>query len=239
MKVEVLYPNICNLFGDAMNAEYLRRALPNAEFINTSLKERPRFADENVDLIYMGSMTETGQSNVAQALLPHRARIQELINNGTVFLITGNALEIFGKYIENEDGTRVETLEIFNLCAKRQMMRRYNSLYLGTFGEIEIVGFKSQFSHNYDAGEENVPALFETSRGAGRKPKQKEEGVRLNNFLATNVLGPLLPLNPLFARYILGLLGINDCELPYEQEAMASYEARLREFKDPKTGSEY
>jgi len=239
MKIEVLYPKICNLFGDAMNAEYLRRALSEAEYITTSLKERPRFVDEKVDIIYMGSMTETGQGLVAQALLPYRARILELINSGTVFLITGNALEIFGKYIENEDGTRVETLGIFDLYAKRQMMRRYNSLYLGTFGDIEIVGFKSQFAHNYDVGEGSIPALFETLRGAGRKPKQKEEGVRLNNFLATNVLGPILPLNPLFAHYILSLLGIKERELPYEQEAIASYEARLREFKDPKTGSEY
>lgn len=239
MTIEVLYPNVCNLYGDAMNGEYLRRALPDAEFVNTFLKDRPRFADENVDLIYMGSMTESGQEMVAQALLPYRARIQELIDGGTVFLITGNAMEIFGTHIENEDGSRIETLGLFDLYAKRQMMRRYNSIYLGTFGEIEIVGFKSQFSHNYDAGEGSVPALFQTLRGAGRKPNKKEEGVRLNNFLATNLLGPILQLNPLFARYVLELLGADECELPFEAEAMAAYEARLREFKDPNTGETY
>ncbi len=69
-----------------------------------------------------------------------------MIDGGTAFLITGNALEIFGNFIEKEDGTRIEGLGIFDLYAKRQMMKRYNALYLGRFGEMEIVGFKSQFS---------------------------------------------------------------------------------------------
>jgi len=239
VKIEVLYPELCNLFGDAMNAEYLRRALPEAELIKTPLKKRPSFAEEDIDLVYLGSMTETGQSLASDALCEYRERIFEMIDNEKLFLVTGNALEIFGTHIENEDGTNVKTLGLFDLYAVRQMMRRYSSIYLGTFGDIEIVGFKSQFAHNYDGGKGNVPALFETVRGAGRKPGQKEEGVRLKNFFATNILGPLLVLNPPFMHYLLGLLGAEKRELPYEKEAMTAYEARLREFKDPKTGAEY
>ena len=239
MKIEVLFPELCNLFGDSMNIEYLRRAIPEADFIHTPLKANPAFADGDVRLVHMGSMTEGGQSLAADALRPHCERITELIASGTVFLITGNALELFGTRIENEDGSYFETLGVFDLYAKRQMLRRYNSIYLGLFGDLEIVGFKSQFAHSYSDKGEEIPPLFQTLRGAGRKPQQKEEGVRLNNFIATYVLGPLLILNPKFARYFLGLLGAEDRELPYERAALASYEARLREFKDPKTGEEY
>ena len=239
MRIEVLFPELCNLFGDAMNAEYLRRAVPEAEVTKTALKTNPAFSSGEVSLIYMGSMTERGQSLAAEALRPHRARISELIDNGTVFLVTGNALELFGTRIENEDGSHFETLGMFDMYAKRQMMRRYNSIYLGTFEDMEIVGFKSQFAHSYDGGGRNAPALFKTLRGAGRQPGQTEEGVRINNFFATYVLGPLLILNPRFTRYMLGLLGEGERELPYEREALASYEARLKEFHDPKTGEEY
>lgn len=239
MKIEVLFPELCNLFGETMNAEYLHRALPEAEFVKTPLKTRPAFADGDVDFVYLGSMTESGQSLAVNALRDYRERILELVSSGKIFLVTGNALELFGTRIENEDGSHIETLGFFDLYAKRQMLRRYNSIYLGLFEEIEIVGFKSQFAHNYDDGEGNAPVLFNTLRGAGRKPGQTEEGVRLNNFFATNVLGPILPLNPLFTRYLLNLLGVGERELPYEKEAMAAYEERLREFKDPKTGVEY
>ena len=271
MKIEFLYPELCNLFGDAMNAEYLRRAIPEAVFVKTPMKANPAFNSGEVNLIYLGSMTEGGQNLAAQELWPHRERFIDLINGGTVFLVTGNAFELFGTHIENEDGTFIETLGLFGMYAKRQMLRRYNSIYLGMFQDMEIVGFKSQFAHSYDGSKTGdgttqgdgsvvfdsalrcrtqqnrppvsfrppVPALFQTLRGAGRKPGQVEDGVRINNFLATYVLGPLLVLNPLFARYLLELLGVPQRELPYEKAAMVSYEARLREFRDPKTGEEY
>ena len=33
MKIEVLFPEFCNLFGDAYNMVYLEKTLPEAEFI--------------------------------------------------------------------------------------------------------------------------------------------------------------------------------------------------------------
>ena len=180
MKIEVLYPELCNLYGDAMNVEYLHRALPEAEIIKTTLKENPAFYSAEPDLIYMGSMTEEGQSLAAEALIKYRDRIVDLIEAGTVFLVTGNAFELFGTRIENEDGTFFGTLGVFDLFARRQMLRRYNSIYLGKFGEIEIVGFKSQFAHSYSdkttdlasqkpgSNYSDPPALFNTLRGAGR-----------------------------------------------------------------------
>ncbi|MCL2031182.1 MAG: hypothetical protein FWG93_06510 [Oscillospiraceae bacterium] len=239
MRIEVLYPELSNLFGDAANAGYLRRALPEAEFIQTPLKARPAFADGEVSLIYLGSMTESGQSHAAAALMPYRERMEALIGGGTAFLVTGNALELFGTHIENEDGSRLETLGLFELYARRRMMRRYNSIYLGTFETIEIVGFQSRFSHIYEGSGPPVPALFQTARGAGRRPGQAEEGVRAGNFLGTCVLGPLLPLNPPFTRRLLGLLGAEERPLPYEAAAEAAYQARLAEFRDPATGEEY
>lgn len=236
MKIEILYPEVCNLFGDLMNMDYLCRSLPEAEVIRTSLKTPPTFLNDDVDLVSLCSMTEQAQELVISTLLPYREKIIELIDKGTIFLITGNALEVFINYIENEDGSKVEALGLFNLVAKRRMMDRYNSLYLGKFCDIDIVGFKSQFSHSYG---DHVPGLFETVRGAGRNPKILPEGIHQNNFMATYLLGPLLILNPHFTKYLLGLLGVSDRRLPFEDAALDSYELRLKEFSDPRRGFEY
>ena len=40
MKIEVLFPEFCNLFGDAYNMVYLEKTLPEAEIIRT------KFSDE-------------------------------------------------------------------------------------------------------------------------------------------------------------------------------------------------
>lgn len=123
------------------------------------------------------------------------------------------------------------------MTAKRRMTDRYNSLWLGKFGGLDMVGLKSQFAHAY--GGDGVAGLFETVRGAGRNPGVKPEGIRKNNFMATYVLGPLLIMNPLFTKYIMGLLGAGDRPLAYEEAAMDSYNLRLKEYSDPKRGFDY
>ncbi len=57
-------------------------------------------------------------------------------------MFLGNSLEILGKYIENEDGSKIEALGIFDIYAKRNMLNRHNSFFLGTYEDIEILGFR-------------------------------------------------------------------------------------------------
>ena len=110
MKVEILFPEFCNLFGDMSNMKYLKMCLPEAQYIETAMDEDMAFISEDVNLIYMGPMTENTQEKVIKKLEPHKERIKELIQKGVCFLFTGNALEVLGKYIENEDGSKIEAL---------------------------------------------------------------------------------------------------------------------------------
>ena len=43
MKIEILFPEVCNLFGDMFNMKYLKMCLPDAEFIETALDDVPTF----------------------------------------------------------------------------------------------------------------------------------------------------------------------------------------------------
>ena len=99
MKIEVLFPEFANLFGDCWNHRYLKECLPEAEFIYTSYRDEPRFVSDNVQLVYMGAMTESQQELVIEKLLPYRDRIQNMIDSGVVFLMTANAGEILCDYI--------------------------------------------------------------------------------------------------------------------------------------------
>ena len=54
MKIEVLFPEFCNLFGDAYNMVYLEKTLPEAEFIRTKFSDDVRFTEEKMNLVYMG-----------------------------------------------------------------------------------------------------------------------------------------------------------------------------------------
>ena len=133
MRIEILFPETANLFGDLGNVRYLRSCLPQGEFVETALNEEPRFLTEPMDLVYLGPMTERTQEKVIEKLMPHKERIRELIQQGRVFLFTGNALEVLGTSIEKEDGSKIHCLGLYPLTARRDMMHRSQQ---HLFGEV-------------------------------------------------------------------------------------------------------
>lgn len=227
--IEILFPEFCNLYGDISNMKYLQKCIPEANFIETNFGEEPTFVKNDVHLIYMGPMTEKMQEKVIEKLKPYKQRIEELIEKNTVFLITGNAIEIFGKYIENEDGSKIEALGIFDIYSKRDMMKRHNSNFIGKYEDIEIVGFKSQFTQSYGNNEENYFSKVE--KGIGINPESILEGIQKNNFIATYLIGPILILNPEFTKKILQKMGIEEPKVAFEQDVKNAYEQRLKELK--------
>lgn len=230
MKIEVLFPEFCNLFGDAYNMIYLEKTLPDAEFIRTPIRGEVRFTEEKIDLVYMGPMTERMQERVIEKLLPLKEKIKKAIEDGTVFLFTGNALEIFGDYIENEDGSRIECLGFYRLYAKRDMMHRHNSDFEGEFEGETIMGFKTQFTMAYTPDEHL--GLFKKHKGVGLNKKSEFEGIRFRNFFGTYLVGPILVMNPPFTKSLLKLAGAGDVELAFEKENTEAYEQRKKDFAE-------
>ena len=177
-------------------------------------------------------MTEKMQEKVIAKLKKYKSKIEELIEQNTIFLFTGNSLEVMGEYIENEDGSKIEGLGIFKVYAKRDMLHRHNSFFIGDFEGIEIVGFKSQFTMMY--GENENSYFSKVEKGIGINKDSKYEGIRKNNFLGTYLLGPILILNPEFTKKLLNKMGIEKPTLAFEKEVEEAYKQRLKEFKEIK-----
>ena len=230
MKIEILYPEFCNLNGDIGNIQYLKRCLPKAQMLQTHIYEEPAFVtQDDISLIYMGTLSERSQEIVIQKLKPYKNRLNQLIEKGQLFLFTGNSVEILGEYIENEDGTKIESLNIFKVYAKRNMLHRHNSFFLGQYENIEILGFKSQFTMLYG---ENTNNYFATVQmGIGINEQSKLEGIKQNNFIGTYIIGPILILNPAFTLKLLSLMGVEKPKLAFENEVQEAYEIRLKKFK--------
>ena len=233
MTIEVLFPEVCNLCGDAQNAVYLQQTLPDAQVIETSLLDRPFFADHTPDMIYMGNMSERIQRRAVETLRPYRDRLKELIDGGTVMLFTGNAGEVLMKHISYvTEKIELDGLGILDLTVKTDWFDRYNGKVLGKCGDLDVIGYRSQFSMVY--GDNSQCAFLKVERGIGINPESKFEGARVNSLFVTAVLGPILPNNPLFTEYLISLTG-TQAQAAFREQAMAAYEQRLSEFRDPKT----
>lgn len=228
MKLELLYPQMCNLYGDLFNVKYLASCSSEIEVKETLITETPLFVSEDVDMIYMGAMSERSQQLVIDALMPYRERIAELIDKGTVFLCTGNASDVFGKYIETDDKERIEALSLFDVYSVRKMMKRHNSNFLGKFDDMDIVGFKSQFSMMY--GDNSECYFLKAEKGIGINPDTELEGIRRNNFYGTYLIGPFLVLNPKFTEYLLGVLGVSDFTILHSDEVLKAHNKHVSEL---------
>ncbi len=233
MVIEILFNEVCNLYGDGQNVTYLQSTLPDAEFIFTALTDEPYFLNNTPDMIYIGSMSEATQRRVITKLMPHKERITQLIEQNTPILATGNAGEIFMKSIDYvTEKIHTEALGLLDFTVKTNWFDRYNGKVLGDFMDMKIVGFRSQFSFLYGNNSENY--FVKCNRGDGIHKGSALEGVRRNNLICTQILGPILPLNPLFCEYFIGLTGTT-ATAAYKEAAMAAYEQRVKEFSDPKT----
>lgn len=230
MKIEVLYPEIGNLFGDSANIKYLKLCLPEAEFIETHLNTEPQFASAQMDLIYMGPMTEISQEKAINRLMPFKEQLRENIEGGTHFLFTGNSFEILGNYIKTDNG-EIPALGLFDMYSERKMSSRHNSLFLGQTEDLYITAFNSRFSHTYPGP--GIKGFAKKLRGIGLNESCPFEGIHHNNFIGTYLLGPLLVLNPRFTLNFLKSLGADTTPAFYE-ESIAAYNKRLSEFQDEK-----
>ena len=238
MKTEILFPEVANLCGDLMNVTYLRQSCPDMEVVETGLKDRPAFLDGGVDLVYVGSATERGLQLMVQALTPYKAELERYVDGGGLMLATGNALDALGEYVMIDGKRAFDGLGILPTHAEYHMMKRHNSFLLGSFQDMEIVGFKSLFGHTYPDDELANP-LFRVERGVGRHPGAFAEGFLRGGLMATYLIGPLLPLNPPFTRYLLEQMGARDVHQAFEDTAMKAYRARVEEFRDEKRGYQY
>jgi CobQ-like glutamine amidotransferase family enzyme len=213
--------------------EYLRRCSPEINIVETHPGDVPLFAKGEADMVYMGCMTEEKQENTIRLLMPYRGQLIEAIRQGVIFLVTGNALEIFGTAIEgdevmSDDKIHIQGLSIFDYKAVRHMKEmRHNSQYIGDFDGMTLLGHRSQYSFAY--GDFN-DYFIDIEKGIGMNPDTKREGVHVKNFFATYSLGPCFIMNPHFLKYILRLLGLDD-KIPFEKEAMEAYEYRLNELR--------
>lgn len=225
MTIEIMYPGYL-LYGDRGNVEILEKTFPEADFVYTNSKEEPYFLTADPALIYMGPMTEDNLQVVTQCLLPHRERLKELIEKGTLFLVVNTALEIFGRYIEVTDGSRLTTLELFPFYSKRNMRIRHNVAVMGAFQNLKIMGYDARFTEQF--GNEAMPFLT-VERGYGFSKKSQLEGIHYKNFFGTNLLGPLLIMNPPLLKYFRQKL-TGDDRIPYEVYMKDAYENRLDKF---------
>ena len=103
MKITIvhLFYDLMNLYGESGNILALEKCLMSqgisVEVKNVSLNNPLDLTD--VDIIYIGSGTESNMIMALDYLKRHKDEIYQAFVSNKFFLVTGNAIEMFGKSI--------------------------------------------------------------------------------------------------------------------------------------------
>lgn len=189
-----LYYDLMNLYGEIGNIKVLTYHLKNqgikVNIKNLSIDDDINF--DELDLIYIGSGTNNNQLLVLNDILKYKEDIHKYYNDNKFFLITGNAIELFGEQIIDIDNNVHEGLKLFDYYTKENKKRIVNEVYIPSlFTKENILGFNNHFGSIYN---DNI--------------KLDNKFIFNNNFYGTYTLG-LLPRNPSFTKYFIKQLIIN------------------------------
>ncbi|MBR6688716.1 MAG: glutamine amidotransferase [Clostridia bacterium] len=201
MKITIghLFYDILNLYGESGNILALKYALEkqgiDVEVKEISLNDNLYLGD--LDLVYMGAGTETNQILALEYLKKYLPHISQEVLSGKFFLVTGNAVELFGTHIQDGE-SKIETLGIFHYYTERTKERRVSEcVFKHKKVDDLILGFE-----NHQGILKNVSLpMFEVIKGYGEEKDTGTEGFKHNSFRGTYLLGPILARNPKLLEY--------------------------------------
>lgn len=184
LNILCLYQDLMNLYGENGNIKVLKYHLDElgikTKIDYLSIDDKIDFS--KYDLVMIGSGTEENRFICLKHLMKYKKDIAKAIDEDKFFLITGNAVALFGKSIYKEKALGVLDLEV-----TESKDRNVNEVVIPSSFSADIYG---TVNHQDDVtNKENN--LFENS------------GVLKNNFYGSYVFGPILSRNPEFLEYFI------------------------------------
>ena len=194
-----LYPRELGINGDVGNVTALRK---RAEWRGLSLEvhdhEVGAELPTSAHLVHIGSGPVSGQDSVRADLARIAPALRAWADAGVPFLAIAGGWQLLGREFVGLDGTVTEGAGILPTRATLTTDRRVGEV-VATSSLGEIAGFE-----NHGAVTELLdgasPFALVTHR-EGRGPAA--EGVIVGRRIGTNLHGPLLPMNPAWADWLL------------------------------------
>lgn len=205
-----LYYDLLNLYGENANTRCIVHNLElNNIKVNVDLKTVKDNIDFNkYDIIYIGSGSEEDLLIALNDLKTRKKDIKKYIESNKYLFLTGNSMDMFGKYIE-DNKNKIDALDIFDYHVKYLNEDVFHNASKNRIvGEVkaksklideEIIGFQNRCDLVLGVKD----TLFKVDEKYSNDLKNKNEGFTYKNVYATHIIGPLFVRNPYLIDYFL------------------------------------
>ena len=227
-----MYPDILNLHGERGNAQCFKYV---SDLLGVKINiDRIDNIEETLDFDkYDILLFNTGELKVVptmlEFLMPQLESIKKYINEGKYLITTGTTSSFLGKQITLLDGKTFEGLKIFNVDFTEREMVIGDDIYYTLDDETEIVGSQIQM---VDVTINDEKPLGNIKYGYGNIGNNFE-GVKKENVIFTNCLGPVFVKNPWFAEKIIRDI-CNKKEIEISEDVKPNYEIELKSLEATK-----
>lgn len=230
IKIAHLYYDLMNLYGEHGNILALTHHLENhkVRVITHYLSVEDNIDFSKYDIFYIGSGNKENFLFVLDNMLKHKSELIKSYKENKFFIVTGNALNFFGKAYYSKDDIKKETLGLFNYEAHETDFRIVGET-VATMKNLqeEIIGFQNRSSVLKFVKD---PHLFDIKSGTGYQPKSPSEGIHKNNFYGTYILGPILIRNPYFTEYLVKQI-LKEKKIEYQEYQSKNEIRAYNEYK--------
>ena len=204
-----LYYDLLNLYGENANVRCIERCLKlnniKVKVDYKSIKDKIDF--DHYDLVYIGSGSEEDLLLALEDIKKRKDEIKKFIEEDKFLILTGNSMDLFGKYIEADK--KYDALDLFKYYTtfidesvfKNASADRISGQIFAKCSLIkeEVIGFQNRCDLNHNI---KTP-LFKLDSKYSNDLKNSNEGFTYKNVYATHIIGPLLIRNPYLTDYLL------------------------------------
>lgn len=205
-----LYYDLLNLYGENANTRCLYNELKRNNIkVNVDLRSiNEQINFDKYDIVYIGSGCEDNLFIALEDIMKRKNEIRKYIEGNGYLILTGNSMDLFGKYILNND-EEIKALNIFDYSVKLINEKMFNNASLYRIvGEVtantklikeKIIGFQNRCDLVYNV----TNPLFEIDKEYSNDYEGNGDGIHYKNVYGTHIIGPLLIRNPYFTDYLL------------------------------------
>ena len=202
-----LYPDQLNLYGDRGNIVTLRRRcrLRGIELRVVELGMGDALAPDEYDILFIGGGQDKEQAPVAQDLYEIKGiGLWAAIEDDMPMLAVCGGYQLLAHYYRPAEGPDMRGLGVFDAWTIHKgprVPRCIGNIAISWNGST-LVGFENHGGRTYRG---TAKPLGKVLKGYGNNAEDATEGAVYRNAYGTYLHGSLLPKNPHFADYLIGL----------------------------------
>jgi len=195
-----LYPRQLGINGDSGNVLALRtRAEARGIAVTVVEHNVGDVLPDAVDLVHIGSGPRTAQLAVQSDLAAIAPRLREWKNSGVPVVAIAGGWQLLGSTITDENGTTTPGAGLFPSSAALTPKRAVGETVLATAAGT-LAGFENHGAvTTLEPGATPLGTVTAGFGNGGAAASAGPEGVVDGTSVATNLHGPFLPMNPLWA----------------------------------------